>query len=78
MNDQINETKKEGDINEPFCPVCIAAVPLAFSVTGAAASNNMEEKRKRLRIMRWCTIVGIISTLVIIYFMFIVKCDACA
>lgn len=73
-----NEEKKE-DLKETFCPVCIAAVPLAFSVTsGAVASNSIEEKQKRHQIIKWCTITGIISLFFILYFMFVVKCDSCA
>jgi predicted nucleic acid-binding Zn ribbon protein len=70
--------EKEEDIKEPFCPVCIAAVPLAFSVTAGAASTNIEEKQRRNHIMKWCTIVGIISTLIILYFWLAVKCESCA
>ena len=67
------------DLKEPFCPVCIAAIPLAFSVSGAAAaSNNVEERHTRHSIIKWCTIVGILSTLFILYFMFIVRCQECA
>jgi uncharacterized membrane protein len=69
---------KEDDIKEPFCPVCIAAVPLAFSVTAGAATPPIEEKKRRSQIMKWCTIVGIISTLLILYFWFVVKCESCA
>jgi len=69
---------KEVDIKEPFCPVCIAAVPLAFSVSAGAASTTIEEKHRRNQIIKWCTIVGILSTLIILYFWFVVKCDSCA
>jgi uncharacterized membrane protein len=69
---------KEDDIKEPFCPVCIAAVPLAFSVTAGAASTTMEEKKRRYEIMKWCTIVGVISIFIILYFWLIVKCESCA
>ena len=70
--------EKEDEIKEPFCPICIAAVPLAFSVTAGAASNTVEEIERRNQIIKWCTIIGIISTFIIIYFMFIAKCDDCA
>lgn len=69
---------KEDDIKEPFCPVCIAAVPLAFSVTAGAASTTIEEKKRRYEIMKWCTIAGIISIFIILYFWLVVKCESCA
>ena len=84
MNEDENNKKP---VKESFCPICIAAVPLAFSVTtGTAASISSEEegvehierKKSRAEIIKWCTIVGIISTFIIIYFMFIYKCDSCA
>ena len=73
----MNENENE-KIKEPFCPVCIAAVPLAFSMTAGAASTTIEEKQRKHQIMLWSTIISIVSTLLIIYFLFAVKCDSCA
>ena len=34
----------EGNVKEPFCPICIAAVPLAFSVsTGTLVASTTDE-----------------------------------
>jgi hypothetical protein len=47
-------------------------------VSAGAASTTIEEKHRRNQIIKWCTIVGILSTLIILYFWFVVKCDSCA
>jgi hypothetical protein len=74
----------DDDIKEPFCPVCIAAVPLAFSVSAgtmvaATEEEDCEERDKRRRRgMLWgCCGVGLISLIVIIYFL-LMKCNTCA
>ena len=84
-----NENKKE-EIKEEFCPVCIAAIPLAFGATGAGAAKISESKKedddcpikKRrknfLKILFWSSIaLSVISLLIIIYFKYIKKCEEC-
>jgi len=43
----MNAQNEKENIKEPFCPVCVAAVPLAFSMTAGAASTAIEEKKKK-------------------------------
>ena len=80
----MDNDEKQKPIKESFCPICIAAVPLAFSVTtGTAASISSEEEdiekiKQKNTIIIWSTIVGVISTIIILYLMFIYKCDSCA
>lgn len=70
--------EKEEDIKESFCPVCIAAIPLAFSLsTGVAAASEEEQIKQRNAIILWSSVVGVISLAVIIYYLFIRKCDSC-
>jgi len=38
------ENKEKEEIKEDFCPVCVASVPLAFSVTTAGATQVFQEK----------------------------------
>jgi NhaP-type Na+/H+ or K+/H+ antiporter len=35
--------ENEKNIKEDFCPVCVAAVPLAFSMAGAGSAKVMEQ-----------------------------------
>lgn len=73
------EQKEGEDIKEPFCPVCIAAIPLAFSVsTGVAAASEEEQIKRRNQIILWSSIISVISMAVIIYYLFIRPCDSCA
>jgi len=73
--------KEQEDIKESFCPICIAAIPLAFSVsTGVAAATEEEQNimtQKRNKIMLWSSIIGFISLAVILYYWFIKKCTEC-
>lgn len=78
-----DDDKKE-EVKESFCPVCIAAVPLAFSVsTGTLVASTTDDdceerdRRRRGHIMWGCCGVGIISLIVILYFWFI-QCSVCA
>lgn len=84
-----SENKKE--IKEDFCPICIAAIPLAFGASGAGAAkisdsgNNDDncpiKKRKKhfMKILFWSSIaISVISLFVIIYFKYIKKCEGCA
>lgn len=69
-------------IQEEFCPVCVAAVPLAFSLTEGTRNSIVEEKdiekrKKRNFRMKMCIIIGILSLGVIFYFTFLRKCDEC-
>ena len=79
MSDKKDENIK---LKEPFCPICIAAVPLAFSLVSgtavAATDANYEEEQKKLRsnIMFWSIIVSIVSMIVIAYFTW-TKCSSC-
>jgi hypothetical protein len=46
------DKNSEDDVKEDFCPPCMAAVPLAFAVTGASASEVMDgtsEKGKNFK-----------------------------
>ena len=76
------EEDNNQNVKESFCPVCIAAVPLAFSVTtGVAAASEEDEYitlAHRRRIINWCTFIGLFSTFIIIYYMYYVKCQSCA
>ena len=88
----MNSENKKDEIKEDFCPVCIAAIPLAFGATGAGASKMVDskdkdddncpiKKRKKhfLKILFWSSIaLSIVSVLVIIYFKFIKQCEECA
>ncbi len=76
------------EIKESFCPVCIAAVPLAFSgiTAGLASQSDGEDDRqyavrvrhhRNKKIMWIAILIGIISLSVIIYFKFIKKCESC-
>ena len=70
-------------IKENFCPVCIAAVPLAFSVTAGGSNilieeEDCEKRKKRNNRMRMYVIIGVLSLAVILYFTFIKKCQECA
>jgi hypothetical protein len=77
MDNQKIETK------EDFCPVCIAAIPLAFSGavgTSTALSDNEhseKERKRRKLIYKWSIIIGILSLGFIIYFLFIKPCNEC-
>jgi predicted nucleic acid-binding Zn ribbon protein len=69
-------------IKEEFCPVCIAAVPLAFSMTAGTTNMVIEEedceKRKKNNFrLKMYVIIGILSLSVMIYYTFIKKCDEC-
>jgi len=74
----MNAQNEKENIKEPFCPVCVAAVPLAFSMTAGAASTAIEEKKRRNQIILWSTIIGIVSLILIIYFLCAVQCSSCA
>ena len=71
-------------IKESFCPICIAAVPLAFSVsTGTLVASTTdedcdgEEKEKRKNILMACLTISLLSIFIIGYF-YIIKCNTCA
>jgi len=78
----MKNTSQEDDkdeIKESFCPVCIAAIPLAFSVsTGVGAAYEDEEyiNNRRNTIILWSSVVGVISIIVIVYFIFF-GCSSC-
>jgi hypothetical protein len=74
----------EGKVKEPFCPICIAAVPLAFSVsTGTLVASTTdedceeEEKTKRNHVVAGCVSISIILLIIMAYFL-IIKCKSCA
>ena len=74
----------EGNVKEPFCPICIAAVPLAFSVsTGTLVASTTdedceeEEKTKRNNVVTGCVSISIILLFIIAYF-YIIRCASCA
>jgi hypothetical protein len=76
-----NEKSKEN-----FCPVCVGAIPLAFSIAGGRANtleNNMEEeetiweRNRRKRNFNICILIGMISIAVIIYYTFLAPCNKC-
>ena len=90
--------ENENHIKEDFCPVCVAAVPLAFSMAGAGTAkateqneidncdgeddDEKEQNKRRIQYRnKWifsvCGAVGVISLIVIIYFIFFQKCDDC-
>jgi len=79
----MSDEKDDNKLKEPFCPICIAAVPLAFSLTTGTAvavtDANYEEEQKKLRstIMFWSIIISILSIIVIAYFTWR-KCSSCA
>ena len=70
--------KDENKLKESFCPVCIAAIPLAFSLsTGTAATVLDEEQRvMKKRIIFWSTIISILSSVILIAIYW--KCEKCA
>jgi hypothetical protein len=88
-------SENENHIKEDFCPVCVATVPLAFSIASAgtvkAAEQNdidncdddeKEQKKRKIQnrnkwIFSVCGVVGIISMIVILYFIFYKNCDEC-
>lgn len=75
------DDKEKEDIKESFCPVCIAAIPLAFSVsTGVGAAYEDEEyiQERKKTIMIWSVVIGVISLIIMIYYLFIRKCMECA
>jgi hypothetical protein len=52
MKDENKNKNNEEDVKEDFCPPCMAAVPLAFAITGASASEVMDgtsEKGKNFK-----------------------------
>jgi hypothetical protein len=80
----IEEEEENQKVKEPFCPVCIAAVPLAFSVSaGTIVATTTEDdceerdRRRRHKIMWGCGGVGLISLILIIYFL-LIRCSSCA
>jgi hypothetical protein len=75
---------EEKNLKEPFCPICIAAVPLAFSVsTGTLVASTTDEnceddeRAKRRDIVMGCVYATIILLLIIGYF-YVKKCKSCA
>lgn len=78
------EEDENHKLKEPFCPVCIAAVPLAFSLsTGTLVATTTDDdcderdKNRRKSIIWGSCGVGLISFIVLIYFL-LIKCSSCA
>lgn len=78
-----NEDGKH-NVKEPFCPICIMTVPLAFSVsTGTLVASTTEEDceedemKRRNNIVMGCVSISILMILIILYF-YTIKCVACA
>lgn len=74
----------EGNVKEPFCPICIAAIPLAFSVsTGTLVASTTDEdceeddRRKRNNVVAGCVSISIVLILIMAYF-YIIQCASCA
>jgi len=64
-------------IKEEFCGACFA-IPLAFVGIGATRYGSKKEHKQRKKRIFWIGIVTIvISILIIIYYMYIKKCDEC-
>ena len=70
-------------LQENFCPVCIATLPMAFSLVQGSNSLNTEDEetyeqqRKRKRNLNLYILIGIISTAVIFYYTVLAPCDKC-
>lgn len=69
-------------IKEEFCPVCIAAVPLAFSMTAGTSNivieeEDCEKRKKRNFRTKIYIIIAIISLGIIIYYTYVKKCEEC-
>ena len=79
--------KKQNDIKEGFCPVCVASVPLAFSLTTAGATqmlrenedgNDDDEENKEKRVKsknrtKWILIFCLIMSLLCLSFLIYLK-----
>ena len=90
MNENENENEK---IKEDFCPVCLSAVPLAFSMISGANevvndSNNSDDDKdltprlwyhshRKNRKLHISILIGLIALAAIIYFKYIKQCDEC-
>jgi len=67
------------DTRENFCGAC-AAVPLALVGAGVSAygAGSKKKYKRGKKIMFWTGIITvIISILIVIYFLWIKKCDDC-
>ncbi|MEY3393455.1 MAG: hypothetical protein RL498_370 [Pseudomonadota bacterium] len=79
--------KRMKKTKESFCPVCVAGIPLAFSITGNRANiidneDNQEvetisERSHRKLKQTIFRIIFILSSLIIIYYTFFAPCDEC-
>lgn len=68
------------EIKEEFCGACVAGIA-ALAGAGAAGSSSVDRKKhkKRKKIIFWVGVsITILSILVMIYFLWIKKCEECA
>lgn len=65
------------EIKEEFCGACLA-VPLALAGAGAASVGAKGSYKKNRKALLWTGILTvIISILIMVYFVWIKKCDKC-
>lgn len=77
--------KEKENLKESFCPICIASVPIAFSLAGDRVNmlnnddqefetiNNRHRKQKQF----FYRIIVAVAISVIIYYTIFAPCDSC-
>ena len=80
MSEDWKKYKDKKDQKEFFCPACIS-IPLAFvgvgvSAYGASGSKKSHKKQKKIALLIGIITI-IISIFIIIYFLWISKCENC-
>ena len=69
---------KNQETKEEFCGACVAGITAIAGIGTAEGIKNTNAKRKTKKIVFYLSlIVTIISILIILYLLFIKKCDQC-
>jgi len=75
--EQANQEQVKRNTKESFCPAC-AVVPVMMLGAGSAGLSSKGGYKKYKKIMLYGGLtVSIISLFIIIYYIFIKKCDKC-